>query len=108
MSEEGVGGGFMPEVESIIGALERGTVVTKFFFRKRPERRTLSIRRETRDIIWQRTATRRNASDGTGTPHPQLLVPLVPEDSESCLLSIFQLVMPWESATIYLRLVTTH
>ena len=60
------GGGFIPEVETIVSQLERGTVVTKFFFRKRPERRTLSIRRETRQIIWQRSQTGRNICEGSG------------------------------------------
>ncbi|ODN02952.1 1-phosphatidylinositol 4,5-bisphosphate phosphodiesterase gamma-1 [Orchesella cincta] len=45
---------FIPELEQVINQLERGTVVTKFFLRKRPEKRTLSIRRETRQIIWHR------------------------------------------------------
>ena len=56
--------GFIPEMELIISQLERGTVVTKFFFRKRPERRTLSIKRETRQIVWQRSVTGRNVFEG--------------------------------------------
>lgn len=51
---------FMPEMEHIISQLERGTVVTRFYPRKRPERKTLMIRRETRQIIWSRTATTRS------------------------------------------------
>ncbi|XP_069674413.1 1-phosphatidylinositol 4,5-bisphosphate phosphodiesterase gamma-1 isoform X2 [Periplaneta americana] len=50
---------FIPEMEQIISQLERGTVVTKFYPRKRPERRTLMIRRETRQIVWARTAATR-------------------------------------------------
>lgn len=46
---------FIPELEQVINQLERGTVVTKFFIRKRPEKRTLSIRRETRQVIWHRS-----------------------------------------------------
>ncbi|XP_015591333.1 1-phosphatidylinositol 4,5-bisphosphate phosphodiesterase gamma-1 isoform X2 [Cephus cinctus] len=49
--------GIIPEMEQIIGQLERGTVVTKFFPRKRPEKKTLMIRRETRQIVWSRSAT---------------------------------------------------
>ncbi|KAF4520291.1 hypothetical protein B566_EDAN004350 [Ephemera danica] len=45
---------FIPEDEQIISQLERGTVVTKFYPRKRPERRTMMVRRETRQIIWSR------------------------------------------------------
>jgi phosphatidylinositol phospholipase C gamma-1 len=50
---------FIPEMEQIISQLERGTVVTKFYPRKRPEKRTLMIRRETRQIVWARTAATR-------------------------------------------------
>jgi phosphatidylinositol phospholipase C gamma-1 len=50
---------FIPEMEQIISQLERGTVVTKFYPRKRPERKTLVLRRETRQIVWARTATTR-------------------------------------------------
>ena len=49
--------GIIPEMEQIISQLERGTVVTKFFPRKRPEKKTLMIRRETRQIVWSRSAT---------------------------------------------------
>ncbi|XP_071446484.1 1-phosphatidylinositol 4,5-bisphosphate phosphodiesterase gamma-1 isoform X1 [Hetaerina americana] len=52
-------GSFIPEMEQIICQLERGTVVTKFFPRKRPERKTLMVRRETRQIVWSRTASTR-------------------------------------------------
>lgn len=31
--------GIIPEMEQIISQLERGTVVTKFFSRKRPEKK---------------------------------------------------------------------
>ncbi|KAI5735456.1 hypothetical protein M8J77_018535 [Diaphorina citri] len=51
--------GFIPEMEQTIAHLERGTVVTLFFPRKRPERNTLMIRRETRQIIWSRTLSHR-------------------------------------------------
>jgi len=54
----------VPEAEQLINQLERGTVVTKFFFRKRPERRTLAVRRETRQLVWHRT---NNNAAGIGT-----------------------------------------
>lgn len=57
--------GIIPEMEQIISQLERGTVVTKFFSRKRPEKKTLMIRRETRQIVWARSATFR-PFDGSG------------------------------------------
>lgn len=44
-------------MEQIISQLERGTLVTKFSWRKKAERKTLAIRRETRQIIWTRPAT---------------------------------------------------
>jgi len=49
----------LPEYEQVINHLERGTVVTKFFHRKRPERRTLFIRRETRQVVWSRAANQK-------------------------------------------------
>lgn len=49
------GVGFMPETELIISQLERGTLITKFFTRKRPEKKMLKILRETRQLAWYRT-----------------------------------------------------
>lgn len=57
--------GIIPEMEQIISQLERGTVVTKFFPRKRPEKKTLMIKRETKQIVWSRSATFR-PYDGSG------------------------------------------
>lgn len=51
---------FIPEMEQIISQLERGTVITRFYPRKRPERKTLMIRRETRQIVWARSANTRS------------------------------------------------
>ncbi|KAG5882921.1 hypothetical protein JTB14_023383 [Gonioctena quinquepunctata] len=50
------GSGYIPEKEQIISQLERGTLVTKYSWRKKPERKTLAIRRETRQLIWTRPA----------------------------------------------------
>ncbi|XP_073973209.1 small wing phospholipase C gamma 1 isoform X2 [Rhodnius prolixus] len=60
----GTMGSFNPEMEQIISQLERGTIVTRFFPRKRPERKTLMIRRETSQIAWARSHTTK-AYDGT-------------------------------------------
>lgn len=51
--------GIIPEMEQIISQLERGTVVTKFFQRKKPEKKTLMIRRETRQVVWSKSPTHR-------------------------------------------------
>lgn len=39
------------ENEQICNFLERGTLITKFYLKKRPEKRCLSLRRETRQIL---------------------------------------------------------
>lgn len=56
----GIMASFIPEMEQIISQLERGTVITRFYPRKRPERKTLMIRRETRQIVWARTGNTRS------------------------------------------------
>lgn len=38
------------EMEQIICQLERGTLIQKFYPRKRPEKKTLMLRRETRQV----------------------------------------------------------
>lgn len=47
--------GYIPEMEQIISQLERGTLVTKFSHRKKPETKTMQIRRETREIVYRKT-----------------------------------------------------
>ncbi|XP_028169476.1 1-phosphatidylinositol 4,5-bisphosphate phosphodiesterase gamma-1 [Ostrinia furnacalis] len=42
------------EAEQLISYIERGTAVFKFFPRKRPERGTLLVQRETHQVIWLR------------------------------------------------------
>ncbi|KAF7987870.1 hypothetical protein HCN44_003733 [Aphidius gifuensis] len=49
----------IPEIEQTISQLERGTVITEFCQRKRPEKKILMIRRETRQICWAKSATSR-------------------------------------------------
>lgn len=44
--------GYISEMEHIVSQLERGTLVTKYSWRKKAERKTLAIRRETKQIIW--------------------------------------------------------
>lgn len=46
------GTGYIPEMEQTISHLERGTRVTQFFLRKKPEEKVLAIRRETGQIVW--------------------------------------------------------
>lgn len=43
------------EADQLISYTERGSTVFKFYPRKRPERRTLLVRRETHQVIWLRT-----------------------------------------------------
>lgn len=57
--------GIIPEMEQIISQLERGTVVKKFFARKKFEKKTLMIRRETRQIVWAKNPKAR-PFDGHG------------------------------------------
>lgn len=38
------------QMEEIICLLERGTIITKYYPRRRPESRTLMLRRETRQV----------------------------------------------------------
>ncbi|XP_066257802.1 1-phosphatidylinositol 4,5-bisphosphate phosphodiesterase gamma-1 [Euwallacea similis] len=62
------GSGYIPEMEQVISQLERGTLVTKFSWRKRPESKTLAIRRETRQLIWTRpmsNSTSKASFEGT-------------------------------------------
>lgn len=53
------------EADQLISYIERGSTVLKFFPRKRPERRTLSVRRETHQVIWFRNGSpQRHAFEG--------------------------------------------
>lgn len=51
------GAGYIPEMEQIISQLERGTLVSKYSWQKKVENKSLSIRRETRQIVWTRTTS---------------------------------------------------
>lgn len=52
------------EMEQTVCMLERGTIITKYYPRRRPEQKTLMLRRETRQLIWSSannsTTTRTN------------------------------------------------
>lgn len=53
------------EADQLISQIERGSTILKFYPRKRPERRSLSVRRETHQIIWSRTGVSiKNAYEG--------------------------------------------
>lgn len=45
------------EADQLISYIERGSTVLKFYPRKRPERKTVSVRRETHQVIWYRNGT---------------------------------------------------
>lgn len=45
------------EADQLIAYIERGSSVLKFYPRKRPERRSVSVRRETHQVIWSRTSS---------------------------------------------------
>jgi phosphatidylinositol phospholipase C, gamma-1 len=56
----------LSEIEQMICVLERGTVITKFYPRKKPEKKTLMLRRETRQITWAAgSSTSRNSYEGS-------------------------------------------
>lgn len=49
--------GYIPEMEQIISQLERSTLVTKFSWRKKVESKSMSIRRETNQVVWCRPSS---------------------------------------------------
>lgn len=51
---------FISEIDQIMNILERGTIVTRFYLKKRPEKRTLRLRKETRQLLWSRTTGANN------------------------------------------------
>ena len=48
----------------VSGYLERGTAIQKFCFNKKPEKKTMLVRRETMLIVWQRALSGKNSFDG--------------------------------------------
>lgn len=53
-----------PDVVEVLRPIERGLVATVFFYRKKPERRTLRIKLETRQLMWIKSQGSR--PEGTG------------------------------------------
>ncbi|XP_076470498.1 1-phosphatidylinositol 4,5-bisphosphate phosphodiesterase gamma-1-like [Babylonia areolata] len=49
------GGPPTPDVVEVLRILERGLSTTVFFYRKRPERRTLRVKLETRQVLWMKS-----------------------------------------------------
>lgn len=56
---------FLSEREMAIGHLERGSVITKFYLKKKPEKRMLAVRRETMLIVWYKAINTRNTFEGS-------------------------------------------
>lgn len=65
----------MADMEHVISQLERGTVVTKFFQKKHPDRRMLAVKKETRQVVWYKPMCKRNDYEGAGEYH--LLLALI-------------------------------
>ena len=53
-----------PDVVEVLRHLERGLVVTVFFHRKKPERRTLRVKLETRQLLWIKSQCSRPEGSG--------------------------------------------
>ena len=52
--------GFLPEMEVVVGQLERGTIITRFSSGKKsskPEKMMLTIRRETMCVHWYKATS---------------------------------------------------
>lgn len=49
------GGPPTPDLVEIMRLLEMGLVTTIFFYRKRPERKTLKVKLESRQLMWIKT-----------------------------------------------------
>ncbi len=56
---------FLSEREQVIGRLERGMYVTRYTFKKKPEKKLLMVRRETLTLVWTRIVGSASASDRT-------------------------------------------
>lgn len=54
----------LPQIEQVIRKLEHGTSLIKFYQKGRPEKRTFSIKLETRQLIWGRPVSGRTAEEG--------------------------------------------
>lgn len=50
-----VNGGSVPDIHEVMRALEGGSKLTRFYYRRRPEYRMFRVRLETRQLIWTRS-----------------------------------------------------
>ena len=55
---------FLSERECAIGHLERGSIVTKYYVKKKPEKRMMAVRRETMLVVWYKASHTRNLFEG--------------------------------------------
>ena len=60
------GGPPTPDVVEVLRHLERGLVTTIFFYRKKPERRSLRVKLETRQLLWIKAQGARPEGSGSG------------------------------------------
>lgn len=68
MSSSGMSSSGLGEMEQIVCRLERGTIISRYYnSRRRPEKKTLALRRETRQVIWTsaNANSRNNNYDGS-------------------------------------------
>ena len=56
---------FLSEREQTIGHLERGNVITKYYLKKKPEKRMMAVRRETMLVVWYKAIHTRNMFEGS-------------------------------------------
>ena len=56
--------GLLSEREKAIGQIERNRIITKYFLKKKPEKRMLAVRRETMLIVWFKAQGSRNEHEG--------------------------------------------
>ena len=47
-------GTFLPNLHGVLRVLEGGMVLTRFYSRKKPEKRNFLVRLETRQLIWNK------------------------------------------------------
>ena len=83
--------GFLPEMEVVVGQLERGTIITRFSSGKKsskPEKMMLTIRRETMCVHWYKATSA--AAQASGQHFQKWYSQLRP----SALNRIFRVILP--------------
>ena len=55
----------LSERETVIGNLERGNIITRFYVKKKPEKRMMAVRRETNLVVWYKASLNRNNYEGS-------------------------------------------